>query len=219
MSFPRSAATTTILSDGGNDRIDAGAGNDVVFAGNGDDKIEGGEGSDLIDGGRGFDTAIYAGSIADHTITGPSRWFANSYTVRDANGDKDTLTGVEALHFVADNYTLYLDGRNNAVLAADDAASTDEDGVLSIDASQLIANDQEFDGDELTVVAVSATSTAGASVLLANGAVSYDPGDVFQHLNDGETATDTFTYTVDDGKGGTDTATVTVTINGVNDAQ
>ena len=66
-----------------------------------------------------------------------------------------------------------------------------------------------------TVVAVSATSVAGASVPLVNGAVSYDPGDLFQHLNDGETATDTFTYTVDDGKGGTDTATVTVTINGV----
>ena len=82
----------------------------------------------------------------------------------------------------------------------------------------LTANDQEFDGDELTVVAVSATSAAGASVSLVNGAVSYDPGDLFQYLNDGETATDTFTYTVDDGKGGTDTATVTVTINGVNDA-
>ena len=42
------------------------------FAGNGDDEIEGGAGSDLIDGGRGFDTAIYASSIADYTITGPS---------------------------------------------------------------------------------------------------------------------------------------------------
>ena len=36
----------------------------------------------------------------------------------------------------------------------------------------------------------------------------------------GQTATDTFSYTIDDGRGqpnSTDTATVTVTINGVND--
>ena len=39
----------------------------------------------------------------------------------------------------------------------------------------------------------------------------------FNDLAAGETATDSFTYTVDDGNGGTDTATVTVTINGAND--
>src|SRR5262249_61398862 len=33
-----------------------------------------------------------------------------------------------------------------------------------------------------------------------------------------QTATDTFSYTVDDGHGGSDTATVTVTITGENDA-
>jgi VCBS repeat-containing protein len=202
----------------GDDVISAFGGDDVVFAGDGDDEIEGGAGSELIEGGRGFDTAIYAGRILDYTITGPSGWFADFHTVRDASGAEDSLTGVEALYFAADDYTLYLDGRNNAVLAADDTASTDEDSVLSIDASDLTANDQEFDGDEVAVVAVSGTSAAGASVSLANGAVSYDAGDIFQYLNDGETATDTFTYTVDDGKGGTDTATVTVTINGVNDA-
>ena len=34
----------------------------------------------------------------------------------------------------------------------------------------------------------------------------------------GESATDSFSYTVDDGNGGTDTAVVTVTVTGVNDA-
>ena len=208
----------TVVADGGNDKVDAGAGNDIVLAGDGNDEIDGGDGSDMVDGGRGFDKAIYAGSIADYTITGPSGWFGNAYTVQDADGVRDSLTSVEALYFAADDYTLYIDGRNNAVLAADDAASTDEDGVLAIDAAQLLANDQEFDGEQMTVVAISSTSASGAAVSLANGAVSYDPGDIFQYLNDGETATDAFTYTVDDGKGGTDTATVIVTINGVNDA-
>jgi hypothetical protein len=38
-----------------------------------------------------------------------------------------------------------------------------------------------------------------------------------QTLSAGESATDTFAYTVSDGQGGADTAQVTITINGVND--
>ena len=36
-------------------------------------------------------------------------------------------------------------------------------------------------------------------------------------LDNGETATLTFTYTISDGNGGTDTGDITITINGVND--
>jgi VCBS repeat-containing protein len=54
--------------------------------------------------------------------------------------------------------------------------------------------------------------------LNANGTYSYDPNGQFEGLAVGETANDTFTYTISDGTGGTDTATVTITINGANDA-
>ena len=37
-------------------------------------------------------------------------------------------------------------------------------------------------------------------------------------LATGETATDSFTYTVSDGNGGTDTATIVITVTGTNDA-
>ncbi|MGL4238360.1 ExeM/NucH family extracellular endonuclease, partial [Tabrizicola sp.] len=113
--------------------------------------------------------------------------------------------------------TLYLDGTNNAVLAGNDTAATSENGVLALSAATLLANDREFDGQTTTITAVS-DSTAGATVSLSGGTVSYDPGSLFDALAEGETATDTFTYTVDDGFGGTDTATVTVTITGSNDA-
>ena len=36
-------------------------------------------------------------------------------------------------------------------------------------------------------------------------------------LDNGDTATLTFTYTISDGNGGTDTGDITITINGVND--
>ena len=202
----------------GHDRVDAGAGDDRIVAGAGNDEIDGGEGSDLILGGGGFDTAIYSGSVFEYRLPRLTGLSNTIFTVTDANGDRDILNHVEAIRFEASDYTLYLDGRNNAVLAASDGDSTDEDSALAINVADLTSNDRDFDGDRTEVVAVSQTSAAGASVSLAEGVVSYDSGTIFQYLNEGETAVDSFIYTVDDGKGGTDTATVAVTITGANDA-
>ncbi len=52
--------------------------------------------------------------------------------------------------------------------------------------------------------------------LKSDGAWEYDPDGSFDSLNLGQTAIDSFTYTVSDGDGGSDTATVTVTIEGEN---
>lgn len=202
----------------GHDRVDAGAGDDRIVAGAGNDEIDGGEGSDLILGGGGFDTAIYSGSVFEYRLPRLTGLSNTIFTVTDANGDRDILNHVEAIRFEASDYTLYLDGRNNAVLAASDGDSTDEDSALAINVADLTSNDRDFDGDRTEVVAVSQTSAAGASVSLAEGVLSYDSGTIFQYLNEGETAVDSFIYTVDDGKGGTDTATVAVTITGANDA-
>ncbi|MBF9034438.1 ExeM/NucH family extracellular endonuclease [Rhodobacterales bacterium HKCCE2091] len=139
-------------------------------------------------------------------------------TVSSALEGFDRLFGFEALYFAGDDYTLYIDGRNNAVLAGDDTAATGENEDLTISAASLLANDRDFDGDTLTITGVSATSAAGATVTFDGTNVVYMPGTVFDALAEGETATDTFTYTVDDGNGGTSTATVTVTITGEADA-
>jgi VCBS repeat-containing protein len=84
----------------------------------------------------------------------------------------------------------------------------------------LLANDIDADNDSLAVHSVSATSASGAVVTLSGTNITYDPTHVtaLQALAVGETATDTFDYTVSDGHGGTDTATVTLTVAGVNDA-
>ena len=96
---------------------------------------------------------------------------------------------------------------------------TDEDTSATILADDLLANDFDVEGDALSVSAVSAMSAAGAAVSLnIDGDVVYDPTGAFDYLQVGETATDSFTYTVDDGHGGSDTATVTLTVHGVNDA-
>ncbi|NOZ41127.1 MAG: tandem-95 repeat protein, partial [Planctomycetes bacterium] len=96
----------------------------------------------------------------------------------------------------------------------------------------LLANDFDADGDSFTVNSVSAGGstfavgvafthpTSGAVILVAaNGQVNYNPNGQFESLGVGETATDTFEYTIIDQHGNeSGQATVTVTINGANDA-
>lgn len=198
--------------------------NNIMFGYDGDDSIEGGAGSDILDGGNGFDTAVYAGSISDYSINviDLSLFGLPSSAIVSLKSDPmvetDILNGMEAIYFAADDYTFYIDGTNNAVLAGDDAAATTENTTLVLDQTTLLANDTDFDGDAINITSVSPTSAQGATVSFADGQVSYNPGTAFDALAEGETATDTFTYTVDDGKGGTDVATVTITITGTNDA-
>ena len=216
-----------ILGSNRSDTIEGNSRDNVILGLKGDDTIFGGDGSDKIIGGRGFDTAVYSGSILDYRIDGfgfakgcKTSPLALMVTGVGASADsgRDVLTGIEALYFEGDDYTLYIDGRNNAVLAGDDAVAAVEGTALMIDTAELLANDHEFDGDTLVITAVSATSALGASLSLDNNQITYLAGASFDALAEGEQVTDTFTYIVDDGKGGTDTATVTVTLTGTNDA-
>ena len=119
---------------------------------------------------------------------------------------------------------------NGAPVAVDDANSTTEDAVLGpVAAPGVLGNDTDPDvGDTRTVVGVNGpgnvgvpiTTAGGATLTLnADGSYIYDPTAVaaFQQLGAGQSATDTFTYTVEDSGGLQDTATVTITIDGVND--
>ncbi len=97
----------------------------------------------------------------------------------------------------------------------DDAATTDEDSVATLD---VLANDSDGDGDPLSVAAVDTTGTLGSVAINPDNSVTYDPGAAFQALPAGASADDSFTYTADDGQGGTAVATVALTVTGVNDA-
>ncbi|MEM7505327.1 MAG: Ig-like domain-containing protein [Pseudomonadota bacterium] len=95
--------------------------------------------------------------------------------------------------------------------------TTDEDTVLSFVGADLLANDFDPSGNPISIQSVDTVSAAGASVAFDGTTVSYDPGVLFQGLSLGESATDTFTYTITAG-GQTATATATVQIDGANDA-
>ncbi|ADP15551.1 hemolysin-type calcium-binding repeat family protein 3 [Achromobacter xylosoxidans A8] len=121
------------------------------------------------------------------------------------------------------------DVTNPAPTAANDNGTTDEDTTLNVDAQNgVLANDVDPDGDTLTVSQVNGatgnvgTPTAGSNggtfTLNPDGSYSFNPGNAFQHLAVGQTATSSITYTVTDGQGGTSSATLTVEITGTNDA-
>ena len=96
---------------------------------------------------------------------------------------------------------------NDAPVAANDSATTNEDTAVTI---AVLANDTDVDGDVLTVTGASAP-LHGAAVPNANGTITYTPAADYN-------GADTFTYTVSDGHGGLATGTVSVTITPVNDA-
>ncbi|WP_419342739.1 retention module-containing protein [Achromobacter sp. PD1] len=121
------------------------------------------------------------------------------------------------------------DVTNPAPTAADDNGTTNEDTTLNVNAQNgVLSNDIDPDGDTLTVSQVNGatgnvgTPTAGSNggtfTLNPDGSYSFNPGNAFQHLAVGQTATSSITYTVTDGQGGTSSATLTVEITGTNDA-
>jgi VCBS repeat-containing protein len=136
-----------------------------------------------------------------------------SYTIKDNQNNISTAT-----------VTMTINGAADAPDAVDDISSTDEDTITT---GNVKANDTDPNGDSLVVSMVNGVATnVGKSVstqkgglvkLNSDGTFTYNPNKTFESLNDGQTTTDTFSYTIDDGHGNTDTATVTMTIKGVTD--
>ncbi|GAB3325352.1 hypothetical protein GCM10027355_27350 [Haloplanus salinarum] len=140
-----------------------------------------------------------------------------TYEVSDGNGGTDTAT-----------LNVTVAPVNDAPTANDDTATTDENSLLTVDdgdGADLLELSTDVEGDSLSLGAVDGESFAsGSMVTLDSGATVtvdsdgswvYDPNGQFGSLGAGQTATDSFTYTVDDGNGGTDQGTITVTLTGV----
>ncbi len=89
------------------------------------------------------------------------------------------------------------------------------------DVEKLYDGLSKVNGLEITEINGSAVSSSitlpsGAILTYVNGDLSYDPNGAFDYLNQGESATDSFTYTAVDSEGNSSTSTVTLTIDGVN---
>lgn len=127
-------------------------------------------------------------------------------------GLRDATNGATITRDTATITILNDDPNQNPEAIADTATTDEETGITGID---VLNNDTDVEGQTLTITNVDTTNTQGTITDNGDGTFDYDPNGQFEFLNDGETATDEFTYTIDDGFGGTDTATVTITVEGI----
>ncbi|WP_414618872.1 DUF1194 domain-containing protein [Calothrix sp. CCY 0018] len=147
--------------------------------------------------------------VADGTLLDFESNTTHNVTVRaiDSNGNNFDKSFAIVINDINETPVVI----NKPPVAQNDTATTDEDNSIAIN---VLTNDTDEDGDTLTITGV--TGSTG-SVTIDGDNIIYNPNGQFESLNAGETATDTFTYTVSDGNGLTDTATVNVTINGVDE--
>ncbi|MFW1510785.1 tandem-95 repeat protein [Vibrio parahaemolyticus] len=130
-----------------------------------------------------------------------------TYTPNDNYVGKDTFTYVVTSGGVSESTTVEVNVTpvNDAPVAKDDIATTQEDTAVTID---VLPNDTDVDGDKLSIESVSVPKEQG-TVEVVDGKLVFTPAENFN--GDAE-----ITYTVTDGAL-TDQATVKVTVNAVND--
>ncbi|EII3116986.1 tandem-95 repeat protein [Vibrio parahaemolyticus] len=130
-----------------------------------------------------------------------------TYTPNDNYVGKDTFTYIVTSGGVSESTTVEVNVTpvNDAPVAKDDIATTQEDTAVTID---VLPNDTDVDGDKLSIQSASVSEAQG-KVEIVDGKLVFTPAENFN--GDAE-----ITYTVTDGAL-TDQATVKVTVNAVND--
>jgi VCBS repeat-containing protein len=206
---PTLAATTLAATeDGGVFSVDL-----APFAGDVDSDNDASNLSYAIPGVPSEGSAVFNGSTLEFNTgadfqdlaAGETRDVIVATSVTDAHGAPATS-----------QVTVTVTGTNDGPVAVADARTLSEDtAALSID---VLANDTDVDnGDTKSIDSFDVTGTLGTVTQTSSSNFQYEPGTVFQYLAVGETATDTFQYTVIDSQSATSTATVTLTITGSND--
>ncbi|TOO41280.1 Ig-like domain-containing protein, partial [Vibrio parahaemolyticus] len=130
-----------------------------------------------------------------------------TYTPDDNYVGKDTFTYVVTSGGVSESTTVEVNVTpvNDAPVAKDDIATTQEDTAVTID---VLPNDTDVDGDKLSIQSATVPEAQG-KVEIVDGKLVFTPAENFNGHAE-------ITYTVTDGAL-TDQATVKVTVNAVND--
>ena len=167
--------------------------------------------ADALDAGDSADD-VFVYTLSDGTATTTANITISVLGINDdpaAVNDTDT---------VSEGATVTKTGSQDDVLADDTDA--DDSSSLTVTAiqpsggsSSSVTSSSTYDSNGTTV-----TGTYGTLTIGADGSYTYTANqDAADALDDSESATDVFTYTVSDGTS-TDTATITITVNGSNDA-
>ncbi|MEM1038997.1 MAG: DUF4347 domain-containing protein, partial [Pseudomonadota bacterium] len=167
---------------------------------------------------------------SDASDGGPASDGRYPFTITVSDGDETFSTTIV--------YTI----ANLPPVAEDDTLTGDEDTVVNaslFDPNGTATGDIDPDGDVITVTRVLSSAAegdlssladgtgvgsaiegtnGGLFTVLADGTVTFDPGNDFQSLLPGETALTQIVYQISDGGDVGDTAVVSYTVTGLNDA-
>jgi Ca2+-binding RTX toxin-like protein len=134
----------------------------------------------------------------------------------DVNGDgiDDLIIGARnaspnGIPNAGQSYVVFGQGTtptNQPPVANPDSATTAQNTAVTLEASTLLANDTDADGDSLSLTGVS--NPVNGSVTVSNGNVIFTPSTNF-------TGNASFDYSISDGKGGTSSANVSVAVGGI----
>ena len=203
-----------------NDYLNGGVGDDQVFAEQGDDRVvhvaaDNAGATDHYDGGLDFDTLelqLTGGELADAQVQADIAAFLdflalNSDVTSDTNeGPVFAFTAFDLTARNFENLVITNTGGDQAPVATDDTATTDEGNPIVID---VLDNDFDPDGGIITITDV--TSVPGGTVTIDGG------GNLVFTPDSGFSGTTSFEYTITDDTGLTDTATVVVEVTPVAD--
>lgn len=162
---------------------------------------------------------LFLGS--DYTLTGSTIAFTSAGFAKFnglSEGETDTATfnydvndGITTTH---NTLALSINGINDGPSASAIQTNVSEDGPAILMAAAFTDPDR----DDTHSFSVDTTGTAGSVINNNDGTFTYDPNGKFELLGIGQTAVDTFSYSVADNHGASSTATASVTVIGQNDA-
>lgn len=180
----------------GHDLIYGGLDDDVLKGESGNDTLVGGSGYNLLDGGEGTDTASFIGKVSDYRIEHTDDGLIVTDLIADRDGT-NLLHSIEHLSF-SDLNRVETDA--DVPIALNDhldlSGDLQDNGTFIIQASTLLANDVDFQADDLRIKNVS-NAVGGTVELMASGDIRFtvDPGFVGLH---------SFHYEIADEHGHTD---------------
>ncbi|AMC34710.1 retention module-containing protein [Janthinobacterium sp. B9-8] len=190
-------------------------------------------GSTVYDGVRTFNVVSDGGAL---NLTG---WDLNNLQIKPPlNFFGEYKVGLQAVSIenstgqTATNnayVSIQVANTNDVPTTSDDSATIREDSTPNPITGNVLSNDVDVDGDKLVVQAINNNATNvgkaisgqfGLLTINADGSYSYtldNSNPRVNALNDRDTLSEKFSYTVSDGKGGTSTATLTINIQGNTD--
>ncbi|MEX2468221.1 MAG: Ig-like domain-containing protein [Pseudohongiellaceae bacterium] len=230
-----------IFGGAGNDEIKGGSGNDIVNGGSGNDDVDGGQGDDLAifnvaentasdntyDGGAGIDTLLLEMTREEWMRDDIQQDIANVLQFISEKSNPSGQANANTFNFQAFDLEIRrfeslrvtvdgveLDPVDEPVTANDSSSSTS--GEHDPVSGNVLDNDDV--PDLVRSVALITPPTKGELTFNDDGGFTYEPGDEFDYLAEGEKERVSFTYRVVDADHDEDTATVSIDITGTNDA-